>query len=82
MDGGLKKKWSAARPYNQRIVIELVNGKDFQFENVLHRVAHAVVGKSDVIEVETKLVTRMPIEAMRDQLIGRWQRATEEMLKN
>jgi len=82
MDGGLKKRWSAARPYNQRLVIELVNDKDLQFENVLHRFVHAVVGKSNMIEVETKLVTRMPIEAMRDQLIGRWQIATEEMLEN
>ncbi len=75
VDGGLKKRWNASRPYRQSVVIELNNSSDLYFEDWLHRLAHFVSFSRKQIRLPLKLVMLKNNDDLCNELIERWQSA-------
>ena len=76
MTGGLRKRWSAGRPYDQELVVEVKNPDNLLFENGLHRLAHGVALSRGGVSMKMKLVSRQGNDAVLEALRSRWMRAT------
>lgn len=78
MTGGLKKRWSAGRPYDQELVVDVTAPDDLLFENGLHRFAHRFTLSRGRVSMKMKLVSRQGNDAVLEALRSRWLQATRE----
>lgn len=72
LTGGLKKRWSAARPYRQSLVIRMHDSRQMEFENILHRIAHILSFSRNEIRLPLKLVSIQNNDTLCQTIRERW----------
>lgn len=75
LDGALKKKWSAGRPYHQSLLVDLHDPGDLFFENWLHGLMHILCLSRRQVRVPLKLVVIANNDQVCSELVERWHSA-------
>lgn len=75
LDGGLKKRWSAGRPYRQSLIIDLKPDSALFFENGAHKLVHQLSFSRKEIHLPLKLVVIESNDVLCAQLRERWEDA-------
>lgn len=75
LTGGLRKRWSAGRPYDQELIIDLRDPDDLLFEDGPHRFVHRLTPGRRSIRLPMRLVSASGNDEVLAALRERWARA-------
>jgi len=57
LDGGLRKRWEAGRPYNQSLIIDLIDSGKLSFPDPFHRLVHSLTFTGKSVQLQLKLAS-------------------------